>query len=70
MATKKSRRRRKKTYSSAATATHALEEVGDGHIQQLGRVVQAACADAVGSPLVLLHLLKSDSQTFGKLFLA
>ncbi len=41
---------------------HLIEEVGDGHVEHLGELVQPAGADAIRPLLVLLDLLKREAD--------
>lgn len=55
---------------SRLTSGHILEEETDGNVQHLGKVVEATCANTVRTPFVLLKLLKGDTDSFTKFFLA
>src|SRR5690606_861861 len=47
----------------------ALEEVGDGNLEDRGDGLEAAGADAVGALLVFLDLLEGDAEMLAELFL-
>src|SRR5229473_4911806 len=49
---------------------HVVEEEGDRHIQDAAQLMQPARADAVGAPLVYLHLLEGKADRRAELLLA
>ncbi len=53
----------------ATACAHTLEEIGDGHVEDLGHVVKSAGTDSIGATLVLLDLLEGDPEPFSQLFL-
>jgi hypothetical protein len=47
-----------------------FEKEGDWYCENIGQLLQAASTDAISRLLVFLHLLESDAQLIGELFLA
>src|SRR6202050_5337601 len=51
-------------------ARAAFEQKRYRHLEYFGDLLNAACADAIGPLLVLLHLLESEAERFAEFFLA